>query len=205
MSLLNAPEYDERRAQRRTLLAWTAIVVVIVLLAIGFFARNWTYERLVDRFFTAIEHQDFEGAYALYTADPDWKSHAQKYANYPFGQFTLDWGPSGDWGPIRERHGRDRRGDDQRPARARLHVGGEKGPHADGGAQPPAVAVQQPVREVSRASVAPATRLQSGSGPSAAKPRPPRSGRCARGRSAASARTGRCPARPRRRFRRPGQ
>ena len=104
MSLLNAPEYDERRAQRRTLLAWTTIVVVIVLLAAGFFARNWTYERIVDRFFNAIERQDFEGAYALYTADSDWKSHPQKYANYPVGQFTLDWGPSGDWGPIREHH-----------------------------------------------------------------------------------------------------
>ena len=69
-----------------------------------FFARNWTYERIVDRFFTAIEQKDFEGAYALYTADPGWKSHPQKYANYPYGQFTLDWGPSGDWGPIRQHH-----------------------------------------------------------------------------------------------------
>ena len=104
MSLLNAPEYDERRAKRQTLLVWTAIVVVIVLLAGIFFARNLVYERIVDRFFTAIEHQDFESAYAVYMADPDWKAHPQKYTNYPFGQFSLDWGPSGDWGPIREHH-----------------------------------------------------------------------------------------------------
>jgi hypothetical protein len=104
MSLLNAPAYDERRAKRRLLLVWTAIAIAVVLAATAFFARNWTYERIVNRFFTAIEHQDFEGAYALYMADPDWKSHPQKFKDYPFGQFSLDWGPSGDWGTIRQHH-----------------------------------------------------------------------------------------------------
>ena len=104
MSLLNAPEYDEKRAKRRILLAWTAVAVVVVLLATTWFLRNWTYEHAVDQFFSKLEQKDYEGAFAIFNADPDWKAHAEKYAMYPYGQFYLDWGPSGEWGVIREHH-----------------------------------------------------------------------------------------------------
>lgn len=100
MTLLNAPVYDEKRARRRILLVWLGITAVIVLAASAWFLRNFAYERAVDRFFTAIEQKDYEGAFAIFNADPEWKSHPQKYAVYPYGQFELDWGPSGDWGPI---------------------------------------------------------------------------------------------------------
>ena len=101
MSLLNAPEYDERRARRRMLMVWSTVAGVLVLAAVLFYLRNWPYEHVADKFFTAIEHNDMEQAYALYMADPDWKTHPQNFKNYPFGQFVLDWGPSGDWGVIR--------------------------------------------------------------------------------------------------------
>jgi hypothetical protein len=100
-SLLNAPQYDERREKRRTRKIWIAIAIVLVLLAIGYSLRNWTYEHQVNKFFTRIEQHDLEGAYGIYQADPDWKSHPAKFKDYPFGQFSLDWGPSGDWGPIK--------------------------------------------------------------------------------------------------------
>lgn len=100
-SLLNAPEYDERGEKRRTRLVWVAVAVLIALLSTAYWLRNWTYERTIDKFFTHLEQQDFEGAYGIYQADTDWKSHPERYKNYPFGQFYLDWGPSGDWGPIK--------------------------------------------------------------------------------------------------------
>jgi hypothetical protein len=31
-------------------------------------------------------------------AGPRLKQHPEKYANYSFGDFYRDWGPSGDWG-----------------------------------------------------------------------------------------------------------
>jgi hypothetical protein len=104
MSLLNAPEYDEKRARRRVAAVWGAIAAVLVVAALLFWFRNWTYEHTVDQFFTAIEHNDMERAFALYTADPDWKAHPQQYKGYPYGQFVLDWGASGDWGIIRSHH-----------------------------------------------------------------------------------------------------
>src|SRR5436190_14946840 len=103
-SLLNAPEYDERREKRRTKLLWIVAMIVLVLLGTAYWMRNWTYERTVDKFFTHIEQNRLEDAYAVYQADPAWKSHPDKYRNYPFGQFSLDWGPSGDWGPIKSHH-----------------------------------------------------------------------------------------------------
>jgi len=99
-TLLNAPEYDEKRARRRALLALLGVTLLIVLAATAWFMRNWPYERVVDRFFVSLEQKDYETAFALYTADPQWKSHPEKYKLYPYGQFELDWGPSGDWGPI---------------------------------------------------------------------------------------------------------
>jgi hypothetical protein len=104
MSLLNAPEYDEKGAKRRTAFVLVAIVLVVALLATAWFLRNWTYERRVDQFFARLEQKDYEGAFTLFTADPEWKSHPEKYKVYPFGQFSLDWGPSGDWGPIQKHH-----------------------------------------------------------------------------------------------------
>jgi len=47
------------------------------------------------------EHKDYEKAYAIWNADPDWKQHPQKYAGYNFGTFELDWGPTGEYGEIR--------------------------------------------------------------------------------------------------------
>ena len=104
MSLLNAPQYDERKARRRLLFAWTSVVIVVVVASALFLLRNWRYEHLVDQFFTAIEHNDMEKAFAIYTADPDWKTHPQQYKQYPYGQFVLDWGPGGDWGVIKSHH-----------------------------------------------------------------------------------------------------
>jgi hypothetical protein len=104
MSLLNAPEYDEKRAKRRVALMVTGVIVLVMLLAAAWFLRNWTYEHEVDKFFTQIEQKDYEGAFTIFTADPDWKAHPEKYKVYPFGQFTLDWGPSGEWGAITSHH-----------------------------------------------------------------------------------------------------
>ena len=55
---------------------------------------------MITHFFKAIEQKDYDTAYGLYFADPEWKQHPQKYNQYPLPQFMLDWGPSSEYGVI---------------------------------------------------------------------------------------------------------
>ena len=101
MGLLDAKEYDPGPARRRLkLIALVVTVVLVPLLVWFFFFRFWPEKHAVDGFFAAIERQDFDSAYGIYNADPDWKQHPEKYNQYPLPQFKLDWGPSGDYGKI---------------------------------------------------------------------------------------------------------
>jgi hypothetical protein len=100
MALMDAKEYDPRPAQRRWRLIGALAAVVVAGLIFWWFFRYWPEEHAINKFFEALEHQDFETAYALYNADPAWKQHPDKYKDYSFPQFKLDWGPSGDYGPI---------------------------------------------------------------------------------------------------------
>jgi len=100
MTLFEAPNYDPAKERRRAMV----IPVILVLLLVGAFLTwhfwNWPAEHRVSRFFNAIEQKDLEKAYGIWNADPNWKQHSDKYTGYPFGAFTLDWGPSGEWGTI---------------------------------------------------------------------------------------------------------
>lgn len=104
MALLDAKEYDPRPRQRLIRLILAAVVVVIVAVVAYFIFRYQPEKNVVNRFFEAIEAKDFEKAYAVYKADPDWKQHPQKYNDYSYNQFYLDWGPSGDYGIITSHH-----------------------------------------------------------------------------------------------------
>lgn len=101
MTLLDAPQYDERRARRRRLVLILLVALVIAAAILAFLFRNWPYERVADRFFTALEQKDYERAYGLWVADPQWKQHPEKHKDYPFGEFYIDWGPGGEWGLVR--------------------------------------------------------------------------------------------------------
>ncbi len=91
---------DEERTKRR----YRTIIVIVVILLIGagtaYRFRYWPEERIVSQFFNLVEQNNFDDAYSLWQADPAWKQHADRYKQYPFGQFQLDWGPSGDYGQI---------------------------------------------------------------------------------------------------------
>ena len=100
MGLMDAKEYDPRPAQRRWRLLVTALVIVIAIFLVWWFFRFYPEDRVINKFFAAIEHKDFDTAYGLYFADPDWKQHPQKYNQYSLPQFMLDWGPSSEYGTI---------------------------------------------------------------------------------------------------------
>ena len=100
MSLLDAKEYDPRPRQRMVRLILIAVVVVIVGIIAWFIFRYQPEKNVVEKFFKEIEAKNFEQAYGIYKADPDWKQHPDKYPEFTYNQFLLVWGPSGDYGII---------------------------------------------------------------------------------------------------------
>jgi hypothetical protein len=102
MTLMDAKEFDEAGARRKKI---RIVVIVGTLLVLGVLAyqfRFWPEEHLVDKFFSAIQRQDYEAAYGLYMADPVWRQHPQQYALYPYNEFYRDWGPGGQWGLVKK-------------------------------------------------------------------------------------------------------
>lgn len=101
MTLMDAQQYDEARARRRQHLTIIGTIVALFLVWVAYHMRNYPARRTVDRFFAALEHQDFERAYGIWLNDPAWKQHPQQYSRYAYGDFYNDWGPPGEWGAIK--------------------------------------------------------------------------------------------------------
>ncbi|HEY6249952.1 MAG TPA: hypothetical protein VI685_08320 [Candidatus Angelobacter sp.] len=100
MGLLDAKEYDPRPRQRLVRLIVVAVVAAIVVVVGLYMYPYWRAKRVANHFFEAIEAKDFEEAYGIYNADPNWKQHPNQYNNYTLNQFLLDWGPQSEYGPI---------------------------------------------------------------------------------------------------------
>ncbi|SRR6266496_236050 len=100
MTLLDAPQYDPARDRRRTVLIIGGIIVVLVLMGLGWYFRYWPEQHVADKFFAAVQRQDYETAYAIWMHDPQWKEHQDRYSRYPYSEFYTDWGLGGEWGKI---------------------------------------------------------------------------------------------------------
>jgi hypothetical protein len=101
MTLLDAKPFDAARSRRRKIRIALAVVTVLILAVIAWTYRNWPEERVVDHFFSALQRQDYESAYAIYFNDPNWRRHPEKYSQYSYSDFYRDWGPGGEWGLIK--------------------------------------------------------------------------------------------------------
>lgn len=101
MTLMDAQQYDESRDRRRRNVIIIGVIAALILAWVVFHLRDHPERHAADKFFSALQHGDVEGAYALWMRDPDWKQHPQKYSNYTFGDFGQDWGPAGQWGIIK--------------------------------------------------------------------------------------------------------
>lgn len=99
-SLFNAQPYDEAKARRRRMWIVGAILVVIAIAAVLWFNRYWPEEHRVDHFFAQLQAKNYEGAYATWMNDQDWKQHPDRYKRYDFNAFYQDWGPGGEWGQV---------------------------------------------------------------------------------------------------------
>lgn len=103
-TIFEAKPYDERRARRRRIQITSIIVVVLIVAFLLWWFRYWPLERRVDKFFDALQAQNYEQAYSIWMNDPNWRQHPQQYARYPFNEFYTDWGTGGEWGLIKSHH-----------------------------------------------------------------------------------------------------
>jgi hypothetical protein len=101
MTLMDAKQYDEAPARRRRNLIIAAIFAGLILAWIVYHFRDYPERRTVDKLFTTLQQQNLESAFAIWYQDPQWKQHPEKYSKYGFGDFSQDWGPSGEWGIIK--------------------------------------------------------------------------------------------------------
>jgi hypothetical protein len=90
MTLLDStPPKPPRHFGRYILLA---VFVAIVASGVAYYFWNYPEERAVSRFLQALENGDYKTAYGLW----------QPSSTYSFDDFIKDWGPSGDYGKIRQ-------------------------------------------------------------------------------------------------------
>src|ERR1700761_3892433 len=79
MTLLDAPSYNAARAGKRRRCILPPIVGAILIGIFVWVFWNWPAEHRVNRFFAALEQQQFEKAYGIWNDDPDWQQHPDKY------------------------------------------------------------------------------------------------------------------------------
>lgn len=100
-TLFEAPQYDPIKERKRKQAIWAAIIIVLIVAGLAYRYRNWPEERVVDHFFAALQQKDYEKAYGIWMADPQWKQHPKQHAQYVYEDFYRDWGPGGDWGVVK--------------------------------------------------------------------------------------------------------
>jgi hypothetical protein len=101
MTLLDAKEFDAEKESRKRKRLVLIITVIVIILCLGWWFRYWPEEHKVGKFFDALQKQDFKTAYGIWMHDPNWAQHPGEHAKYPFNDFYRDWGPGGEWGPIK--------------------------------------------------------------------------------------------------------
>ncbi len=101
MTLLDAQQYDEEKARKRTRRIISSISILVIVLGLVWWFRYWPEERIVGHFFDALQKQDYKTAYGIWMHNPDWAQHPERYPKYPYNEFYTDWGPGGEWGLIK--------------------------------------------------------------------------------------------------------
>ena len=100
MTLLDAKQYDPTRDRRRIVIIVGSALVILILTGLAWFLRYWPEEHVANKFFSALQKQDYETAYGVWMHDPNWKDHPAQYNRYPYKEFYTDWGLGGEWGKI---------------------------------------------------------------------------------------------------------
>jgi hypothetical protein len=101
MTLLDARSYDPEKERKKKIRIISAVVLTLVVAFVVWWFRFLPEQRVADRFFDALQQQQFEVAYGIWMHDADWQHHMDRYPKYPYNEFYRDWGPGGEWGAIK--------------------------------------------------------------------------------------------------------
>jgi hypothetical protein len=101
MTLLDAKAYNPEKERKRRIRIISIVVLIIVVALVVWFNRFWPEKHVAEKFFAAVQKQDFATAYGIYYNDPNWKQHPQNHSQYPYNEFWQDWGPGGQWGLVK--------------------------------------------------------------------------------------------------------
>jgi hypothetical protein len=91
MTLLDAKPEKPKGVLRRYLVLWILVLGGSAAIIFILF-RNYTEERAVSRFMTALEQGQYREAYQLWQPSP----------SYTYEDFLAGWGEKGDYGKVRE-------------------------------------------------------------------------------------------------------
>ena len=103
MTLLDAPQFDAARARRNQRILWSAVAAFFVLVIASWLVAgmpvdwpwNWPNHffgrTAATHFLQAVERNDLETAFGIWTNDKDWKQHPERHKTYPFERFQGDW------------------------------------------------------------------------------------------------------------------
>ena len=69
-----------------------ALVAAMIVAGCAYYFWDYPEEHAVSRFLETVQRGDYQTAYRLWQASP----------SYSYDDFVKDWGPSGDYGRIRE-------------------------------------------------------------------------------------------------------
>jgi len=104
MTLLDAQQYDAARDRRRRKVILSIVIAVLIGGWVAYHLRDYPERATVRKFFSDLQKQDYEAAYAVWFQDLVWRQHPEKYSNYSFNDFYRDWGPGGEWGLVKSFH-----------------------------------------------------------------------------------------------------
>ena len=117
MTLLDAPTFDSARDRRIRTTIISGISLFFVLFISSWLIAGmpvdwpwnwWTHFRArstANHFLKAIEQNDMQKAYSIWTHDPDWQQHVAQHGAYPFDRFQQDWSSTSsanEYGAIKE-------------------------------------------------------------------------------------------------------
>ena len=106
MTLLDAPAFDEARARRNRIIAWSSATAIVILIILWWLLAgrpidwpwNWNnhlFGRMaINHFMDDLEKGDLQTAYGVWIHDPNWQQHPNQHGAYPFPRFQDDWNPS---------------------------------------------------------------------------------------------------------------
>ena len=115
MTLLDAPKFDEAKARRNQRIFWSGVAAFLLLLMLSWLVAGrpvdwpWNWPNHIfgrsaaNHFLGAVEKNDMEAAYGIWTNDRDWKQHPDRHTVYPFSRFQGDWSstsPDNEYGVI---------------------------------------------------------------------------------------------------------